>query len=64
MISPNTNPGASSIGILIGQPIAGAILKHGWVGVQGFTSVCLVLCALFSVAARISKVGFGLRVAA
>ncbi len=46
-------------GLLVGEPIAGAILRGqgGWVGLQAFCGVLLALSGLFSFAARIAKVG-------
>jgi predicted MFS family arabinose efflux permease len=49
----------SGFGLLIGEPVAGAILrsKGGWVGLQIWCGVLLTLSGLFSLAARILKVG-------
>ena len=50
-----------SIGVLIGNPIAGAILRSdaGFVGLQAF-SACMVLVAGFVlVVARVLAVGWG-----
>ena len=46
-------------GLLVGEPIAGAILRgHGrWVGLQACCGVLLTLSGLSSLAARIAKVG-------
>ena len=48
-------------GLLIGEPIAGAILrsKGGWVGLQIWCAVLIATSGLFSLAARIIKVGPG-----
>ena len=52
----------AAIGLLIGNPIAGAILRSGsgeaWHGLMGFCGACVALAALSMVAARVSKVGF------
>ncbi|KAF2179128.1 MFS general substrate transporter [Zopfia rhizophila CBS 207.26] len=50
----------SAIGLLIGNPVAGAILKRGWVGLQCFSAATVIVGALLTVAARISKVGWGI----
>ncbi|KAI9757034.1 MAG: hypothetical protein M4579_003603 [Chaenotheca gracillima] len=47
----------SSIGLLIGTPIAGAILKSGWPGLQAFCGVAVGISGLCIVAARIAKAG-------
>ena len=47
-----------ALGLLIGQPIAGAIVKSGWVGLQAFTGATLLVSAIIMAAARVSKVGF------
>ena len=46
-------------GLLIGEPIAGAILrgKGGWIGLQIWCAVLVATSGLFSIAARIIKVG-------
>jgi MFS family permease len=48
----------AAIGFLIGTPIAGAIGKRGWVGLQAYTGATLILSTVIMVAARVSKVGF------
>lgn len=51
----------AGLGLLIGNPVAGAILGSGsWVGVQAFCGASVLLAALSCVIARISKVGPGL----
>lgn len=47
-----------AVGLLIGTPIASAVVKSSWVELQVFTVVMLLLAALFTVAARVSKVGY------
>ena len=46
-------------GLLIGEPIAGAILRGqgGWIGLQVFCGVLLAVSGFFSFAARFAKVG-------
>jgi len=49
----------AGFGILVGEPIAGAILrgKGGWIGLQVWCAILLAISGLLSLAARISKVG-------
>ena len=51
----------ASLGLLIGTPIAGAILQHGWAGLQAWGASCVALSVAFMVGARISKSGWGLK---
>jgi MFS family permease len=45
----------AGIGLLIGNPIAGAILKSGgWIGLQSFSAASIVVCTLFGVATLFS----------
>jgi hypothetical protein len=48
-----------AVGLLIGEPIAGAILKSsgGWVGLQVFVGVLLATSGLFFFIARVLKAG-------
>lgn len=50
----------ASPGILIGSPIAGAILRSdaGWKGLQAFSG-CIMLGAISMAAARVLTVGWG-----
>lgn len=50
----------SAIGLLIGNPIAGAILKNGWVDLQVFSACMVMGCTLLSIAARGAKGGWSL----
>ncbi|KAI9871970.1 MAG: hypothetical protein M1830_002209 [Pleopsidium flavum] len=52
----------TAIGLLIGNPIAGAILPHGWPALEVFCGVAVALATGFMVAARVKKYGCGLRV--
>lgn len=52
----------SALGLLIGNPIAGAILSHEWLGLQGFAASTVSVCTLLTIAARVSKVGWGMTV--
>lgn len=52
----------SALGLLIGNPIAGAILQRGWLGLQGFAAATVTACTLLTIAARVSKVGWGVTV--
>ncbi|KAF6240567.1 hypothetical protein HO173_001237 [Letharia columbiana] len=49
----------AGLGLLVGEPIAGAILRGhgGWIGLQVWCGVLLGLSGIFSLAARIAKVG-------
>jgi len=51
------------IGVLIGTPVAGAFLRsnRGWLGLQVWSGSVLAVSGVFILAARITKVGFGLR---
>ena len=49
----------AGVGLLVGEPIAGALLRSqgGWTGLQTFCGSLLMLSGLFSLAARVAKVG-------
>ena len=47
----------TAIGFLIGNPIAGTILKHSWTGLQVFCGGTMVLATLGVSVVRIMKVG-------
>jgi MFS family permease len=49
-----------SLGLLVGTPVGGAILKHGWTSLQAFGGAALLLSAIAIAASRIAKVGWGL----
>ena len=52
-----------AFGLLIGEPIAGAILSSpsGWKGLQIFTGTVLGAAVLIAVAVRYTKYGSGLK---
>lgn len=51
--------GSSGVGLLIGSPIAGAILRnHGWSGLQAWCGALLTLSYLSMLSARLAKVGY------
>ena len=54
------------LGILIGNPVAGAILSSpsGFLGLQVFGAACVTAAAVFAAATRVAKVGWKLRVKA
>ena len=53
--------GVCGIGLLIGAPIAGAILDRGsWLGLQIWAGVLMFLSAIFQLAARVAKQGWNL----
>lgn len=47
----------ASVGVLIGNPIAGAIVKSGWTGLQLFCGTCIAVCVLMAVVVRSMLVG-------
>jgi len=47
-----------ALGLLIGNPIAGAISTHGWNGLQSFTGGVLVISAGFIIAVRVVMHGW------
>ena len=47
----------TSIGLLIGNPIAGAILKSGWVDIQAFCGTIAAMTTILVTAARFAKTG-------
>lgn len=51
----------SGVGLLIGNPIAGAILPKSWVGLQGFSGALVLGGLFFTIASRVAKVGWALR---
>ncbi len=54
--------GCAGIGLLIGSPVAGAILdKHGWVGLQAWAGSLITISALCMLGARGTKFGWALR---
>ena len=50
----------TAIGFLIPTPIAGAIVKSGWVELQAYTGATLLLSAAIMITARVSKAGYHL----
>lgn len=45
----------AGIGLLIGNPIAGAILKEGgWIGLQIFSAASVITCTMFALATKIA----------
>ena len=50
----------SAIGLLIGNPIAGAIKSSSWLGLIGFSATTVAFCTIITIAARNVKVGPGL----
>jgi len=51
-----------ALGLLVGEPIAGAILASGggWMGLQIFAGAVIVAAVVVGVAVRVSKYGWGL----
>jgi MFS family permease len=53
----------ASIGLPIGNPIAGAFVKRGsYAGLQAFSGACLLVCTMLVVWVRFVKVGWKIRV--
>lgn len=50
-----------SLGLLIGNPIAGAILRSGWRNVEAFCGVTIVVSGGFLIATRIAKTGLAVK---
>lgn len=50
----------TGIGLLIGNPIAGALEVHNWIGLQLFCAVLIIASTVFMVATRVAKVGWGI----
>lgn len=52
----------SGIGLLVGSPVAGAILRSegGWVGLQSWSGAIILMSALCMLAARVAKAGLEL----
>ena len=49
-----------AIGLLIGNPIAGAILRRGWISLEAFCGASVAVSALFMALARVAKGGVGI----
>jgi len=45
-------------GLLVGNPVAGAVLAHGWPGLMSFCGACVIVSVAFIVAARVAKEGW------
>ncbi|PYI05354.1 MFS general substrate transporter [Aspergillus sclerotiicarbonarius CBS 121057] len=46
----------ASTGLLIGTPIGGLLLDHGWVALQAWCGACVLMAALFIFLARLTKI--------
>ena len=51
----------ASIGLANGNPIAGAVLRYGWCSLQAWAASCVAISAVCITAARVAKVGWGLK---
>ena len=50
--------GFSAFGLVIGTPVAGALLEnYGWIGPVAFCGVCNILAGVFVLSARVVKNG-------
>ena len=50
-----------SVGLLIGNPIAGSLIRYGWVAMQVFCGTSIFIAAICLTAIRLTKVGTKLR---
>ena len=53
-----------AIGLLVGNPIAGALLHSGWIDLQAFCGATIACSAIFVIGARFAKVGLSPKVRA
>ena len=51
-----------SIGLLIGNPIAGALVENDWVSLQTFCGATLAISTIFLVATRVAKDGWARKI--
>ena len=51
-----------SLGLLVGTPVGGAVLEHGWPALQAFGAAVLMVSAVAITAARVAKSGWKLKV--
>lgn len=52
----------AGIGLLIGNPIGGAILDRGWVGLQAYAGTTVVISIMLVVVSRMVKFGTGIMI--
>lgn len=48
-------------GLLIGNPVVGAIVKDNWVGLQVWCAAVLIIASILCLATRIAKTGLVLK---
>ncbi len=53
-----------AVGLLVGNPIAGALIQSGWIDLQAFCGATVACSGICVVIARVAKVGWGLKVKA
>lgn len=53
-----------SLGLLVGSPVGGLLLKTGFMGLQAFGASALLASGIAIAASRVCKVGWRLRVKA
>ena len=46
-----------AVGLLIGNPIAGALLRNGWTDLQAFGGATVALSGICVIGARVAKAG-------
>ena len=51
-------------GLLVGNPIAGALVRSGWIDLQAFCGTTIACSGICVICARIAKVGLSPRVKA
>lgn len=51
-----------SVGLLVGNPIAGAISSTGWIGLQIFSGGLILVAAALVIVVRINMFGWSWRV--
>ena len=51
----------TALGLLVGNPIAGAVLARGYTALQVTSATSVLLATVFAVAARVAKVGWAVR---
>ena len=50
-----------SFGLLIGNPIAGAILRSGWRNLEAFCGITIAVSVSLVIATRIAKTGLAVK---
>ena len=53
-----------AVGLLVGNPIAGALVRNGWVDLQAFCGATVACAGICVIATRFAKVGMSPKVKA